>query len=88
MLIGEIISVALGALRANKLRSMLTMLGSPPPDLAEHLLRQIGPSIALLVRDLVEQMGEHRIRLPLRLDDRRALRLLLAFSWHLLLCDR
>src|SRR4051812_22417046 len=27
MLIGEIISVALGALRANKLRSMLTMLG-------------------------------------------------------------
>src|SRR6201996_7785034 len=27
MLIGEIISVALGALRANKLRSLLTMLG-------------------------------------------------------------
>ena len=27
MLFGEIIAVALGALRANKLRSMLTMLG-------------------------------------------------------------
>jgi hypothetical protein len=41
---------------------------SPTANLAEHFHDHIGASLALLVRDVVEQVREHG-RLPLRLDD-------------------
>mgnify|MGYP000052598497 CR=1 FL=1 len=43
MLFGEIIRVALGALRANKLRSMLTMLGIVIGALICHFLFYVVP---------------------------------------------
>jgi putative ABC transport system permease protein len=57
MLIGEIITVALGALRANKLRSVLTMLGIVIGVGAVIAMMALGNGAQRAVRDRIESLG-------------------------------
>jgi putative ABC transport system permease protein len=57
MLIGEIISVALGALRANKLRSLLTMLGIVIGVAAVIAMVAIGSGAQGAVKDRINALG-------------------------------
>src|SRR5258708_31212518 len=57
MLIGEIISVALGALRANKLRSLLTMLGIVIGVAAVIAMVAIGSGAQQAVKDRINALG-------------------------------
>jgi putative ABC transport system permease protein len=57
MLIGEIISVALGALRANKLRSLLTMLGIVIGVAAVIAMVAIGTGAQQAVKDRINALG-------------------------------
>ena len=57
MLIGEIISVALGALRANKLRSLLTMLGIVIGVAAVIAVVAIGTGAQQAVKDRINALG-------------------------------
>jgi len=57
MLIGEIISVALGALRANKLRSLLTMLGIIIGVAAVIAMIALGNGAQKAVKDRISALG-------------------------------
>jgi len=57
MLIGEILRVALGALRANKLRSLLTMLGIVIGVAAVIAMVALGRGAQLAVRDRISALG-------------------------------
>src|SRR5437868_1926848 len=57
MLIGEIISVALGALRANKLRSLLTMLGIVIGVAAVIAMVALGTGAQTAVKDRIASLG-------------------------------
>jgi putative ABC transport system permease protein len=57
MLIGEIISVALGALRANKLRSLLTMLGIVIGVAAVIAMVALGSGAQTAVRERIASLG-------------------------------
>ena len=57
MLIGEIITVALGALRANKLRSLLTMLGIVIGVAAVIAVVALGAGAQSAVRDRISSLG-------------------------------
>ncbi|MEO8619434.1 MAG: ABC transporter permease [bacterium] len=57
MLIGEIISVALGALRANKLRSLLTMLGIVIGVAAVIAVVALGAGAQSAVKDRISSLG-------------------------------
>jgi len=57
MLIGEIIRVALGALRANKLRSMLTMLGIVIGVAAVIAVVALGTGAQSAVKDRISSLG-------------------------------
>ncbi len=57
MLIGEIISVALGALRANKLRSILTMLGIVIGVAAVIAMVALGTGAQSAVKDRIAALG-------------------------------
>ena len=57
MLIGEIISVALGALRANKLRSLLTMLGIVIGVAAVIAVVALGAGAQSAVKDRITSLG-------------------------------
>src|SRR5437867_4762387 len=57
MLFGEIISVALGALRANKLRSLLTMLGIVIGVAAVIAMIALGRGAQQSVRQRIEALG-------------------------------
>ncbi|MDB4914848.1 MAG: MacB-like periplasmic core domain protein [Gemmatimonadetes bacterium] len=57
MLIGEIISVALGALRANKLRSLLTMLGIVIGVAAVIAVVALGSGAQNAVKDRISSLG-------------------------------
>ena len=57
MLIGEIISVALGALRANKLRSLLTMLGIVIGVAAVIAMVALGSGAQQAVKDRIAPLG-------------------------------
>src|SRR5216117_287178 len=57
MLIGEIISVALGALRANKLRSLLTMLGIVIGVAAVITMVALGTGAQKAVADQIQSLG-------------------------------
>jgi putative ABC transport system permease protein len=57
MLLGEIISVALGALRANKLRSLLTMLGIVIGVAAVIAMVALGTGAQTAVRDRIASLG-------------------------------
>jgi putative ABC transport system permease protein len=57
MLFGEIISVALGALRANKLRSLLTMLGIVIGVAAVIAMIALGTGAQKAVRDRITALG-------------------------------
>ena len=57
MLIGEIISVALGALRANKLRSLLTMLGIVIGVGAVIAVVALGTGAQSAVKDRISSLG-------------------------------
>ncbi len=57
MLIGEIISVALGALRANKLRSLLTMLGIVIGVAAVIAVIALGNGAQKAVKDRISALG-------------------------------
>ena len=57
MLIGEIISVALGALRANKLRSLLTMLGIVIGVGAVIAVVALGTGAQQAVKDRISALG-------------------------------
>ncbi len=57
MLIGEIISVALGALRANKLRSLLTMLGIVIGVAAVIAVVALGTGAQSAVKDRIASLG-------------------------------
>ena len=57
MLIGEIISVALGALRANKLRSLLTMLGIVIGVGAVIAVVALGNGAQKAVKDRISALG-------------------------------
>ena len=57
MLIGEIISVALGALRANKLRSLLTMLGIVIGVAAVIAVVALGTGAQEAVKDRIAALG-------------------------------
>lgn len=57
MLFGEIFSVALGALRANKLRSMLTMLGIVIGVAAVIAMIALGRGAQLAVKDRISALG-------------------------------
>jgi putative ABC transport system permease protein len=57
MLIGEIVRVALGALRANKLRSLLTMLGIVIGVAAVIAVVALGTGAQSAVRDRISSLG-------------------------------
>jgi putative ABC transport system permease protein len=57
MLIGEIISVAMGALRANKLRSLLTMLGIVIGVAAVIAMVALGTGAQKAVKDRISALG-------------------------------
>src|SRR5436190_7865593 len=57
MLIGEIIRVALGALRANKLRSLLTMLGIVIGVAAVIAVVALGTGAQTAVKDRISSLG-------------------------------
>jgi putative ABC transport system permease protein len=57
MLLGEIISVALGALRANKLRSLLTMLGIVIGVAAVIAVVALGAGAQSAVKDRISSLG-------------------------------
>jgi ABC-type antimicrobial peptide transport system permease subunit len=57
MLIGEIIRVALGALRANKLRSLLTMLGIVIGVAAVIAVVALGTGAQSAVKDRISSLG-------------------------------
>ena len=57
MLFGEILSVALGAIRANKLRSMLTMLGIIIGVAAVITMVALGTGAQKAVQDQIESLG-------------------------------
>jgi len=57
MLIGEIILVALGAIRANKLRSLLTMLGIVIGVAAVITMVALGSGAQKAVQDQIERLG-------------------------------
>src|SRR3954463_5857717 len=57
MLLGEIIAVALGALRANKMRSMLTMLGIVIGVAAVIAMVAIGSGAQKAVKDRINALG-------------------------------
>ena len=57
MLFGEIISVALGALRANKLRSLLTMLGIVIGVAAVIAMVALGTGAQSAVKDRISSLG-------------------------------
>ena len=57
MLFGEILSVALGALRANKLRSMLTMLGIVIGVAAVIAMVALGTGAQKAVNDRITALG-------------------------------
>ncbi|HEU4990565.1 MAG TPA: ABC transporter permease [Gemmatimonadaceae bacterium] len=57
MLIGEIVSVALGALRANKLRSLLTMLGIVIGVAAVIAMVALGSGAQQAVKDRIASLG-------------------------------
>ena len=57
MLIGEIIRVALGALRANKLRSLLTMLGIVIGVAAVIAMVALGNGAQKAVKDRISSLG-------------------------------
>jgi putative ABC transport system permease protein len=57
MLIGEIITVALGALRANKLRSLLTMLGIVIGVAAVIAMIALGNGAQKAVKDRISALG-------------------------------
>jgi putative ABC transport system permease protein len=57
MLFGEIISVALGALRANKLRSLLTMLGIVIGVAAVIAMIALGTGAQAAVKDRISALG-------------------------------
>jgi putative ABC transport system permease protein len=57
MLIGEIISVALGALRANKLRSLLTMLGIVIGVAAVIAMVALGTGAQTAVKERIASLG-------------------------------
>ncbi|MGH7678434.1 MAG: ABC transporter permease, partial [Gemmatimonadaceae bacterium] len=57
MLFGEILSVALGALRANKLRSALTMLGIVIGVAAVIAMVALGTGAQSAVKDRIASLG-------------------------------
>src|SRR5216117_1144754 len=57
MLLGEIVSVALGALRANKLRSLLTMLGIVIGVAAVIAMIALGTGAQQAVKDRIAALG-------------------------------
>ncbi|MGH7669714.1 MAG: ABC transporter permease, partial [Gemmatimonadaceae bacterium] len=57
MLFGEIISVALSALRANKLRSLLTMLGIVIGVAAVIAMVALGSGAQQAVKDRIASLG-------------------------------
>ncbi|HEY7878296.1 MAG TPA: ABC transporter permease [Gemmatimonadaceae bacterium] len=57
MLLGEILGVALGALRANKLRSLLTMLGIVIGVAAVIAMVALGRGAALAINDRINALG-------------------------------
>jgi putative ABC transport system permease protein len=57
MLFGEVLSVALGALRANKLRSMLTMLGIVIGVAAVIAMVALGTGAQTAVKDRISSLG-------------------------------
>src|SRR5256885_11551000 len=57
MLLGEIISVALGALRANKLRSLLTMLGIVIGVAAVIAMVALGTGAQTAVKERIASLG-------------------------------
>ncbi|MDQ3950040.1 MAG: ABC transporter permease, partial [Gemmatimonadota bacterium] len=57
MLFGEIISVALGALRANKLRSLLTMLGIVIGVAAVIAMVALGTGAQRAVKERITALG-------------------------------
>ena len=57
MLLGEIISVALGALRANKLRSLLTMLGIVIGVAAVIAMVALGTGAQKAVKERITALG-------------------------------
>ncbi len=57
MLFGEVLSVALGALRANKLRSMLTMLGIVIGVAAVIAMVALGTGAQSAVKDRISSLG-------------------------------
>ena len=57
MLIGEIVTVALGALRANKLRSLLTMLGIVIGVAAVIAMVALGTGAQFAVKDRIAALG-------------------------------
>ena len=57
MLFGEVLSVALGALRANKLRSMLTMLGIVIGVAAVIAMVALGTGAQSAVKDRIASLG-------------------------------
>jgi putative ABC transport system permease protein len=89
MLIGEIILVALGAIRANKLRSLLTMLGIVIGVGAVITMVALGSGAQRAVQDQIERLGTNLLtiypgqsfmrgvasgeRVSLTVDDARAL---------------
>src|SRR5205823_10095275 len=57
MLLGEIVSVALGALRANKLRSLLTMLGIVIGVAAVIAMVALGTGAQSAVKERIASLG-------------------------------
>src|SRR5438552_14871804 len=57
MLLGEIVSVALGALRANKLRSLLTMLGIVIGVAAVIAMVALGTGAQTAVKERIASLG-------------------------------
>ena len=70
MLISEIIWVALGAIRANKLRSFLTTLGIIIGVSAVIAMVSLGEGAQRVVEDQISQMGTNV--LTIRADQRRS----------------
>jgi len=96
MLIGEIIIVALSAIRANKLRSLLTMLGIVIGVAAVITMVALGSGAQKAVQDQIESLGTNLLtvypgqsfmrgvasgdRVSLTVDDAKALEQAGAFS--------
>ena len=66
MLFGEIINVALGAIRANKLRSFLTMLGIVIGVGAVITMVALGTGAQKAVQDQIQSLGTDLLSLSSR----------------------